>query len=408
MLVPEPTAGPTCETPQKLVCGPGQILKLDTKPNGCQSFICECKPIEDCETINSTTEKPLEDGYVREIDDSGCCPIETIICKPELCPPAKDCPQYHTLKTQDIGKCCPLYSCEPPKDKCIYDTQFIAAEKGGERKLTRYEKQKVLKNANETWTDGPCRECQCLLTSIGNYQASCSKTECPSIEHHSDINDYELIAEPQFEKCCPNIKRTACRYHGQIYQLGDKWTKQSDSCVTYECVKGENGVQKETQLITCDKSCDLGYEYVPSTNPQQCCGNCKAIGCVVDGKVRKINEEWTSADFCTNFYCINANGSINTQSILVNCPDLPLDYIENFKYETVEVEGQCCKEFKMTACKIGGQVLNVNQTAPSPDGDKCKTITCLEKSNGELVKQESVETCKKNCSQVKTTIAILK
>lgn len=62
--MPEPTAGPTCETPQKLICGTDQILKLDKKPNGCETFICECKPKEECENISLTTSLPLEPGNV--------------------------------------------------------------------------------------------------------------------------------------------------------------------------------------------------------------------------------------------------------------------------------------------------------------------------------------------------------
>lgn len=60
--MPEPTAGPTCETPQKLICGPGQILKLDKKPNGCETFICECKPREECDDINLPTAEALQPG----------------------------------------------------------------------------------------------------------------------------------------------------------------------------------------------------------------------------------------------------------------------------------------------------------------------------------------------------------
>lgn len=107
-------------------------------------------------------------GYIKEVDDSGCCPVVNLVCKPELCPPPADCPQYYSLKSEKIeGKCCPLNSCEPPKDKCIFETEYTEAEKGGQRRLTKLEKQKLLKGADETWKDGPCRECKCSLTSIG-------------------------------------------------------------------------------------------------------------------------------------------------------------------------------------------------------------------------------------------------
>ncbi|KAF7276957.1 hypothetical protein GWI33_009615, partial [Rhynchophorus ferrugineus] len=134
--VPEPTAGPTCETPQKLVCGPDQVLKLDTKPNGCQTFICECKPEDECEPVDLASDAPLEPGYIREINEDGCCPVIRLTCKKEKCPPPKECPQYYTVKKEEIeGKCCPYYSCEPPKEKCIFETEYTSAKRGGERRL---------------------------------------------------------------------------------------------------------------------------------------------------------------------------------------------------------------------------------------------------------------------------------
>lgn len=91
-----------------------------------------------------------------------------IVCKKELCPAPKECPQYHLLKKQQLeNSCCPLCTCEPPKDKCIFETEYAAAELGGEKRLTKLEVQKLLKKANETWNDGPCRQCKCTITSIG-------------------------------------------------------------------------------------------------------------------------------------------------------------------------------------------------------------------------------------------------
>ncbi|KAJ8974052.1 hypothetical protein NQ317_002298, partial [Molorchus minor] len=398
--VPEATVGPTCETPQKLVCGPGQVMKLDTKPNGCQTFICECKPIDECEPIDITTDIPLEPGYIKEVDDSGCCPVINLVCKKDICPQPQECPQYYSLKTEDIeGKCCPFYSCEPPKDKCIYETEYTAAQKGGERLLTRYEKQKLLKGVNETWQDGPCRECSCLITEIGNFQPTCSRKECPPLKTVSDFTDYELKREPVFEQCCPNIKRTACKHNGRIYKVGETWPKGTDYCTTLECVEGPNGVQKETQVKSCDKKCDKGFKYVePTKESKECCGSCKQIACVIEETVYEDGEEWTSPDHCHNYFCLNINGSLQVQTIVVNCPKLPEDYQNDFVIETIPVEGECCPKHVPSACKEG-ETIHKERTWPSSDGNKCKTVTCIEKDNKELIKQESIETCKKDCTK---------
>ncbi|XP_030749920.1 hemocytin [Sitophilus oryzae] len=399
--VPEPTAGPTCEPPQKLVCGPDQILKLDTKPNGCQTFICECQPADECEKVDIQSDKPLEPGYIRKIDEEGCCPVVKLICKKEKCPDPKECPQYHTLKKEEIeGKCCPVYSCEAPKNKCIFETEYTEAKEGGERSVTKFEKQKILKNANDTWNDGPCRDCKCSLTSIGTYQAACSQTDCPSIESQDDYSEYELTPVLVPGQCCPKIKRSACKYEGKTYKIGEKWDKEGDRCVHFECVETDT-VQKQTTVQTCNKECKLGYQYEePEKESKKCCGTCKQVACVVDDIVHQVGDEWSSSDHCTNYFCLNLNDSLQVEAVKVSCSVVSEENLKDFVYEFIPVEGQCCKDQKIVACKVGDKVHKIGDIWPSPDGDKCKNVTCVKKPNShELVKQESIETCKKDCSK---------
>jgi len=87
------------------------------------------------------------------------------------------------------------------------------------------------------------------------------------------------------------------------------------------------------------------------------------------------------------------------QSVLVNCPEVPKDFIDNYAFETVAIEGECCKEHKTTACKVDGRVYQVGDTWPSPDGDKCKKISCVKKEKDDILKQESIETCKTDCAK---------
>lgn len=145
--MPEATARPTCDPPQEIPCGPGQIMKLDTKSDGCQQFVCQCKPIEDCDLLELTTETPIEVGYERFINSSGCCPVVEFICKPELCPKPEKCEQFYNLK-EVPGKCCSSFACEPPKEKCIFESKYTADEKGGEKLKGKYERQKELKSVS--------------------------------------------------------------------------------------------------------------------------------------------------------------------------------------------------------------------------------------------------------------------
>lgn len=118
-------------------------MKLDTKHDGCKQFICQCKPLEECEPVDLTP--ATEDGMIKEIDNSGCCPVEKLVCKPELCSAPADCPMYYETKNTTVsGKCCPIYTCQAP-DKCIFDSEYTASENGGERLKNMYERQKLLK-----------------------------------------------------------------------------------------------------------------------------------------------------------------------------------------------------------------------------------------------------------------------
>lgn len=91
----------------------------------------------------------MEDGLVKVVDESDCCPKVQMICKPETCSAPPICQEFYELKTDnDANKCCPVYTCVPPADKCIFENSFIAAKEGGERQRTLEEKQKFLKNVS--------------------------------------------------------------------------------------------------------------------------------------------------------------------------------------------------------------------------------------------------------------------
>lgn len=69
LCVPAATISPTCEPPQKLNCGPGQVMKLDTTSDGCQKFVCQCKPPEECDPLKEF--KDIPPGMEKVIDKSG-------------------------------------------------------------------------------------------------------------------------------------------------------------------------------------------------------------------------------------------------------------------------------------------------------------------------------------------------
>lgn len=69
------------------------------------------------------------------------------------------------------------------------------------------------------WKKSPCEDCVCEK-SIDKFPKSvCTKIQCPTINDHSDINDYELIEIPLKDQCCSKIERVACKDNGKIYNV---------------------------------------------------------------------------------------------------------------------------------------------------------------------------------------------
>lgn len=83
-----------------------------------------------------------------------------------------------------------------------------------------------------------------------------------------------------------------------------------------KCENTTTGVRKTTINQECNTACDKGYEYNPSKDKGvQCCGECVAVACVVNGTIKNIGEQWYSEDFCTNYECISDNGDVSRNFI---------------------------------------------------------------------------------------------
>ena len=261
------------------------------------------------------------------------------------------------------------------------------------------ERKKELKDIGDSWNDGPCRICKCTMTPDHEMKEICTLTECPNLNEVADYQEYELITNPVYGECCPEIKRKACKFNSKVYQKGEKWHPGNDYCHLIECAEHNlNGVDKVNRMTTCDTKCEFGWEYVPSTSEsKECCGACQPVACVVNDELYKIGKKWSSPDYCINYICLEANGTVQVQSTLIQCPAIPQDLSDNFAIKETSIPGECCKKHTTVACKVGNKKYNIGETWPSPDGDKCKNVTCVQNSYGELVKQDYIQTCNKDC-----------
>ncbi|KAG7307390.1 hypothetical protein JYU34_007577 [Plutella xylostella] len=379
VCVPKPIAI-KCDEPKQIECGFGQVLKLKTKSDGCTEFACECKPADECDPI--PPESKLEPGMTRDIDSTGCCPKEVITCRKETCPPPPECPKFHDVKSANVtGVCCLQYTCELPKDKCVVTLEWEAAPKGGEK--LRAEPETLLKDLDEAWLDGPCRSCRC---SPPLPAASCLVSSCPPA-----VSDDKFLVEPRPAPfaCCPAIVQVACRDGNKIYKVGEKWSSSGNVCEHHECVQLEDGkLDKLTTVQMCDTKCQPGWQYTPPPpDSGECCGQCSAVACVVDGAEHQIGSTWTSPDHCTNYTCMDVNGTLQVQSSNESCPAITDDMKKLYVFEETAVPGKCCKNIERVACRDGDKIYQEGQTWNT--SDPCVTVQCV-RANSSVLSRESL------------------
>ncbi|KAF6208904.1 hypothetical protein GE061_014646, partial [Apolygus lucorum] len=332
--VPEPPPGAICPEPVQPQCGFGQILKLEMSENGCQDFICQCMEKADCVDVTGELKAPRALGMVATLDETGCCPKVVVTCQVDTCPKPPSCPQHHVAVKRDTELCCPSYRCAVPEGKCVYEMSYTAGLTGGERPRLAMEMENILKSTGDTWNDGPCRICECELD--GNSKCTLSTCSPPPESEH-----YVYEPEQVNKKCCPIYKRTACKVGTAIYEIGQVWPT-SNPCVNSSCIMGDNGEVSKLELSeTCKRDCKEGWEY---ENPEKgrCCGECKAVGCLVGGKLHKAGAIWLSPDNCTAYECIIDNNQPQVISSQEKCPD-----ISDCPSDRVYMD-RCCKKCNTT------------------------------------------------------------
>lgn len=257
--VPEPTQPPPHQCPETLLpeCGPDQSNKMQTGPDGCPKFICECKPTDECKPIETI---PLEAGEKLITETTGCCPVAKIICDKSRCPakPIKcDNPFFtvHELIPKKPEQCCPEFECKPPADKCI-------VEIGGAKKLL---------NLGETLpTTDPCIMDKCIREPDGSLTMEGLLQDC--LVSSCDPG-FTLIVEPN--QCCGKCVQVKCVHGEKIYEPEQEWPG-IDNCTTFKCSKDK----QTNQLIitsmqpTCPdiNACPEKFRYSDG-----CCKLCKPI-----------------------------------------------------------------------------------------------------------------------------------
>ncbi|XP_063975011.1 hemocytin [Diachasmimorpha longicaudata] len=390
---PVPTIPPTCAEPQTLECAYGQIMKLTKGPDGCSKFICECLPPEECPPIDIEVTNDVDvllPGYVQSVNTSGCCPRRESYCSPETCP-LPNCPEYYTVNSRSYPEaCCPIHDCQPPKNLCLY------MKNPDNSTGVKDEKTIIIpKKIGEVWSEGLCRTCACDQTQ-GSPQYHCTTTLCDDEVVHPDYHDF-VLREKDIGECCPQFERIACKENDAVHEIGSTWQpNEDDACYIERCENTTWGVQKNMMTQDCIKNCDKGYEYRAPENPGiNCCGVCAPIACIFEDVAKKINDEWQSPDFCTNYTCLLEDDKLRVKESVTSCESM--DQIEQENYEIVweRMPGQCCLKPTRSACRVDGQIHYGGETWRSLR-DQCLTLSCV--INGDRIELEkTLQHCNETC-----------
>ncbi|KAL3831915.1 hypothetical protein ACJMK2_023609 [Sinanodonta woodiana] len=211
----------------------------------------------------------LKPGEIARIVTVGCCNDYEVFCKPELCSsPALHCNTPMALQKVNSEECCPTYKCIcpptcPPMVKPQCAQGYEAVEIQVDCNCTQ---NACVKSPTPAPTPAPNPVCKYTTT-----KTVVNGTELPS------TNSVEIT-----------------------YNVGDTWS--DGLCKSCQCNQGSDGRSEISCHTNTCPACKVGEHRVPQVG--KCCGECQAIGCVVDGKVYRNGEEIVSSRNCYNKRCV--------------------------------------------------------------------------------------------------------
>ncbi|XP_030375562.1 hemocytin [Scaptodrosophila lebanonensis] len=244
-----------CLEPLMPLCGPGQLKKMRTDVNNCSTYICECKPKDECDP--PLPPRALKSGELLVKVEEGCCPTQEIVCKPDLCPAPVSCLDrfYEIQKTQAPEDCCPTYDCVPPKHLCIiqYGTD---------------EDSKFSKKIGTKWLHPQdfCKHELCSIGPNGIAQVITTLEQC-----QIDCAPGYTYQKLNSSKCCGECVQTACVFKDKLYKPNELWYSH-DNCTQYSCLEKENVLIISSSHETCPDVVQCAPHLLYD---EGCCKRCK-------------------------------------------------------------------------------------------------------------------------------------
>ncbi|XP_029767909.1 mucin-5AC-like [Terrapene carolina triunguis] len=207
-------------------------------------------------------------------------------------------------------------------------------------------KDKILFNS---YTDICVSECGCNTSACSQTKKTCEP-------------GYQLATILSEGGCCVNYTcepiPDVCVLNGTIYQPG--MSVPMDSCKTCICSSEVDPVSNrnllQCEVVRCDTTCPLGYEYMMKDG--ECCGECVQVACTIKltnntVQVLKPGDIWKPEDNpCSYYKCEKIEDQLVSVTVLRTCPAFdPEDCKPN---EVQLTPDGCCKTCTsgLTRCKV--------------------------------------------------------
>ncbi|XP_073724623.1 uncharacterized protein muc2.1 isoform X2 [Misgurnus anguillicaudatus] len=190
---------------------------------------------------------------------------------------------------------------------------------------------------------------------------NCDTSTCPSLKNVCEIGYSSELEVPE-GKCCPEIicvPKKVCVFDNKEYEPGSPIPVVN--CQECTCTRE---VDPKTQLfkisckmVTCNKVCNLGYEYQEPVSYKDCCGKCVQTHCIINVNgtqhILKEGEVLPTTDRdCDRITCTKVNGQFITDNYRVQCPAFN---ISNCQHGTVQLMADGCCYFcvdKIKGCQV--------------------------------------------------------
>ncbi|KAM9302201.1 mucin-2-like [Gastrophryne carolinensis] len=368
------------------------------------------------EEIIETCKEDCTHGSTYKKVEGKCCGIcEVVVCAvkqkdnttrvlqigEKWSPPEEPCITYVCKKTEDhvfveeiIETCkedCTHGSFyKEVKGKCCGYCELVVCE------IKQKDNTPKILQPGEKWSppDEPCIIYDCDKTGDHVYIKEIIETcqECP----------LGYKAKKEEGKCCGNCEPVFCTVKqkdntDKILQIGEKWSRPDEPCITYVCKKDGDHIFVEEIIETCKEDCTHGSTYKKVEG--KCCGVCEVVVCAVKQKdnttrVLQIGEKWSPPEEpCITYVCKKTEDHVFVEEIIETCKE---DCTHGSFYK--EVKGKCCGYCELVVCEIKQKDNTPKILQPgekwSPPDEPCIIYDC-DKTGDHVYIKEIIETCQK-------------